>query len=160
VSEFSAVVALVIAIGIAGVVIPVLPGVLIVLAAIVAWGVVEGGFAAWVVVSAAAACLLVAQLLKYVVPGRRLRDSGVPTSSMTVGALLGIVGFFVIPVVGLVVGFVAGVYAAEYRRLGGATRARAATVSAIQAVGLSIAIEMAGALAGAAVWVIGALRVT
>jgi uncharacterized protein len=159
-SEFSAVVALVIAVGIVGLVVPVLPGAIVVLAAIVVWGFVEGDVSAWLVVIAAGGCLVGAQLLKYLVPGRRLREAGVPRSTLAVGAVLGVVGFFVIPVVGLVVGFVAGVYAAERRRLGGKAQAWAATVSAIRAVGLALAIEMAGALVGAAVWVVGAVRLT
>jgi uncharacterized protein len=157
VSTFSALVAFVIAVGLAGIVIPVLPGVIIVLAAIVVWGLVLGGTDAWLVVAAAAGFLLAAQVLKYLVPGRRLRDAGVPRSTLAIGAA---VGFFVIPVVGLVVGFVVGVYAAEHRRLGSGGPARAATASAIRAVGLAMAIEMAGALLGAGVWAVGAVRLT
>jgi uncharacterized protein len=160
VSGFSALVALVIAVGVAGIVIPVLPGVIIVLGAILAWGVVVGGTEAWLVVAAAAGCLLAAQVLKYLEPGRRLRDAGVPHSTLAVGAVVGVVGFFVIPVVGLVVGFVLGVYAAEHHRLGSSGRARAATASAIRAVGLSMAIEMAGALLGTGIWAVGAVRLT
>jgi uncharacterized protein len=160
VSPFSALVALVIAVGIAGIVIPVLPGVIVVLAAIVVWGLVVGGTDAWLVVAAAVGLMLAAQVLKYLVPGRRLRDAGVPRSTLAVGAVVGVVGFFVIPVVGLVVGFVAGVYAAEHRRLGSSGPARAATASAIRAVGLAVAIEMTGALLGTGIWAVGAVRLT
>jgi uncharacterized protein len=160
VSAFSALVAFVIAVGLAGIVIPLLPGVTVVLAAIVGWGLVVGGADAWLVAGAAAGVLLAAQVLKYLVPGRRLRDAGVPRSTLAVGAAAGVVGFFVIPVVGLVVGFVVGVYAAEHRRLGSGGRARAATVSAIRAVGLAMAIEMGGALLGTGIWAVGAVRLT
>jgi uncharacterized protein YqgC (DUF456 family) len=160
VSPFSALVAFVIAVGVAGIVIPLLPGAIVVLAAIVVWGLVVGGTDAWLVVAAAVGVLLAAQVLKYLVPGRRLRDAGVPRSTLAVGAVVGVVGFFVIPVVGLVVGFVAGVYAAEHRRLGGSGPARAATASAIRAVGLSVAIEMTGALLGTGIWAVGAVRLT
>lgn len=78
---------------------------------------------------------------------------------MLAGALLGIVGFFVIPVAGLVIGFVAGVYAAERRRLGSRRSARSSTRSALRAVGLSILIELGGALLAAGVWLIGVLFV-
>ena len=47
---------------------------------------------------------------------------------MLAGALLGIVGFFVIPVVGLVIGFVVGVYLAEWYRLRDVARAWRATI--------------------------------
>lgn len=159
-SGFSGLVAVVIAVGIAGVFVPVLPGALLVLGAIAAWGLVVGGTDAWLVVAAAAGLLLAAQVLKYLIPGRSLRDAGVPSSSLAVGALLGVVGFFVLPFVGLVVGFVAGVYAAERRRLGDHLHARSATLSAVKAVGLSMAIETVGVLLAAAVWVVGAVRLT
>jgi uncharacterized protein len=160
VSPFSALVALVIAVGVAGIVIPLLPGVIVVVAAIAVWGLVVGGTDAWLVVAVAVGLLLAAQVLKYLVPGRRLREAGVPGSTLAVGAVAGVVGFFVIPVVGLVVGFVAGVYAAEHRRLGSSGPARAATASAIRAVGLAVAIEMTGALLGTGIWAVGAVRLT
>jgi uncharacterized protein len=84
----------------------------------------------------------------------------VPRSTLAVGAAVGVVGFFVIPVVGLVVGFVVGVYAAEHRRLGSSGPARAATASAIRAVGFAVAIEMAGALLATGFWAVGAVRLT
>ena len=56
--------------------------------------------------------------MKYVVPGRRLKENGIPNSTLLLGGVLGVVGFFVIPVVGLLVGFVLGVYLAELNRVG------------------------------------------
>jgi hypothetical protein len=92
--------------------------------------------------------------VKYIVPGKRLQDAGIPASTQWIGAALGIVGFFVVPVVGLFVGFVLGVYLAELRRVG-SERAWPSTVHSLRAVGLSIAIELAAAVAAALVWVVG-----
>ena len=61
---------------------------------------------------------------------------------------LGVVGFFVVPVVGLFVGFVLGVYLAERRRVGGAA-AWPSTKEALRAVGLSILIELAAGVLAA-----------
>jgi hypothetical protein len=58
-------------------------------------------------------------------------------------------------VVGLFVGFVLGVYAAERRRVG--DQAWPSTKAALRAVGLSIAIEMVAGLSAALVWVGGVL---
>ena len=44
-----------------------------------------------------------------VLTGRRLKAKQVPNSSLVIGGLLAVVGFFVIPVVGLPVGFVCAV---------------------------------------------------
>ena len=47
-----------------------------------------------------------------------LRSKGVPSSSLVVGGVLGVVGFFVVPVIGLPLGFVLGIYLAELQRVG------------------------------------------
>ncbi len=65
----------------------------------------------------AVAVVALGSVAKYLLPGRQLRDSGVPGRTIVAGGVLGIVGFFVVPVVGLFVGFVLGIYAAELVRL-------------------------------------------
>jgi uncharacterized protein YqgC (DUF456 family) len=144
-----------IAVGLVGIVVPILPGTVVILAAIVVWAVLEGGVVAWTAAALALAVLLAAQGLKYAVPGRRLRVQGVPAATLLAAAVLGAVGFFVIPVVGLVIGFVVGVYAAEAIRLGDLRRAWESTRTALAAVGLSIAIELAGGLLAAVCWAVG-----
>ena len=60
--------------------------------------------------------------MKYAVPGRGLqRRRRARTARCVVGGLLGVVGFFVVPVVGLVLGFVLGVYLSELQRVGHAS---------------------------------------
>ncbi len=152
-------VGLAVAVGIAGVVVPVLPGLLLVWGAVVVWGVVEGGATGWGLVAGATVVAAVSQVLKYVVPGRQLRRAGVPDHALLVGGLVGIVGFFVIPVVGLFIGFVAGVYASEWIRLHDHRAAWTATGHALRAAGLSILLELAAALLIAAGW-IGLLTLT
>ena len=61
-----------------------------------------------------AVALVVARLPRqYPLPGARIRAAGVPGRTLLAGGVLGIVGFFVVPVVGLLLGFVLGVYLAE-----------------------------------------------
>ena len=81
--------------------------------------------------------------------------SRVPWTSLTLGALLGIVGFFVIPVIGLPIGFVLGVYLTELARLGSA-QAWTSTRHALAAVGLSMLIEFISSLIAAAIWAVAA----
>jgi uncharacterized protein YqgC (DUF456 family) len=147
-------VALAIAIGIVGVVIPLLPGSALVLGAILVWTIVVGTGTSWAVFATAAAVIALGTVVKYAVPGRRLKEVGIPGSTLALGGILGVVGFFVIPVVGLLVGFVLGVYLAEINRVGGSA-AWPATVHALKAVGLSMLIEMLASLLAAAVWVVG-----
>jgi uncharacterized protein YqgC (DUF456 family) len=150
------VVGLVIAVGLFGVVVQVLPGALLVLGAVAVWAVVTGGTAAWVVLGVALVATVVAGVAKYLVAGRYLTRTGVRNRVLVVGGVLGVVGFFVIPVVGLPVGFVGGVYLAE-RILerhphGDAWRA---TVAALRATGITILIELAGALVATGAWLAG-----
>lgn len=140
--------------GLAGIIVPVIPGLVLILGGILLWAVDLNTSTGWLVFAVAAAFLAVGTVVKYVVPGRRLKAAGVPRSTMVIGGVLGIIGFFVIPVIGLFIGFVLGVYAAEHRRLG-ATAAGPATRQALQAVGLSILIELTASLLAVATWIVG-----
>ena len=142
-------------VGLVGVVVQVLPGALLVLGAVVVWGVVTGGTAGWTVVAVAVLATAAGQVLKYLLAGRHLRRGGVPGRSVLVGGVLGIVGFFVVPVVGLPLGFVAGTYLAEWVRAREPRTAWRSTVVALQATGLTILVELAGALICTAAWIAG-----
>lgn len=143
-------------IGLVGIFVPVLPGSVLILGAILVWTLEEGSPSAWLVFAVSATFLVLGAIVKYVVPGRRLKTAGVPNRTLWAGALLGLVGFFVIPVVGLFIGFVAGVYLAESRRLG-RDRAWPSTKHALKAVGLSLLIELSAALLAASVWFVAAI---
>jgi hypothetical protein len=149
-------VALAIAVGLVGILVPVLPGSVLVLGGILVWAWQVGGATAWTVFAVAAVILVAGNVVKYLVPNRRLKDAGIPASTQWIGAGVGIVGFFVVPVVGLFIGFVLGVYLAEYRRVG-STAAWPSTKHALRAVGLSILIELVAALAATFVWVAGVI---
>jgi len=151
---------LLIAVGIVGVIVPVLPGLILVLAGIALWAVPRGDALGWSVLGIAVAIVVLGTVAKYLLPGRRMRESGVPTRSIVAGALLGIVGFFVIPVVGLFLGFPLGVFLSELARLGGRDQAWVSTRKALGAVGFSILLELATGLLAAGVWVAALLFFT
>lgn len=146
--------ALAVAIGLTGMLVPVVPGSLLVGAAVLVWGLDQSETGAWVVTALSLGLLATGAVVKYLVPGRRLQRAGVPTSTLAAGAVLGVIGFFVVPVVGLPLGFVLGVYLAEGRRSGHAA-AWPATVHALRAVGLGIAIELGFGVLAAATWAVG-----
>jgi uncharacterized protein YqgC (DUF456 family) len=148
-------VAVAVAVGLAGVVVPFLPGSALVGAAILAWAVSTGGGTAWLVLAVALALLVAGTAVKYLVPGRRLGAAGVPSRSIVAGGILAVAGFFLLPVVGLVAGFLLGVFLAEWHRLGDPAGARRSTWQAVRAVGLGILVELGFGLAAAAVWVVG-----
>jgi uncharacterized protein len=148
-------VALAIAVGIIGIVLPLLPGTLLVFGAIAVWAVVEDDITAWVTLGVVVMVLAAATLVKYMWPARRMRAADVSTWSLVAGAVLGIVGFFVIPVLGLVIGFVLGVYLAELAKRRDQRIAWTSTKHAVKGVALSVGVELCGALLATAAWVAG-----
>jgi uncharacterized protein len=146
---------LAILIGVLGVLIPVIPGLVLCWLGVVLWALLgEAGGERWVVLALATVIALAGTVVKYLWPGKRLKDTGVPTSSMAAGGVLGLIGFFAVPVVGLVLGFVLGIWLAERLRLGPG-QAWPSTRGALGAVGLSLLVEFAAALGVAVVWVFG-----
>jgi uncharacterized protein YqgC (DUF456 family) len=148
-------VALAIAVGLVGIVLPFLPGTLLIYAAIAVWAFMVRGTVAWVVLGVVTAVLGASLLVKYLWPARRMRAADVSGRTLAAGAVAGVIGFFVIPVVGLIVGFVAGVYLAELAHRRDNRRAWASTVHAVKGVALSVGVELAGGLIATAAWVIG-----
>jgi len=149
---------LAIAVGVVGVVVPVLPGLLLSWAGVLLWAVLGEGSVAvrWLTFGVATAVVLLGTLIKYLVPGRRLKNAGVPNSALLAGGLLGVIGFFVIPVIGLPLGFVLGIYLVERARLGPG-QAWPSTKRAVAAAGMALLIEFTAALAVAVIWVFGLL---
>ncbi|MGZ5364499.1 MAG: DUF456 domain-containing protein [Mycobacterium sp.] len=148
-------VALAIAVGIIGIVVPLLPGTLLVFAAIAVWAVVENNLTAWVTLGVVTALIGVATFIKYTWPVNRMRAADVRTLSLVAGGLLGIIGFFVIPVIGLLIGFVLGVYLAELATRKDQRLAWTSTKHAVKGVALSMGVELAGALLATVAWVFG-----
>ena len=149
-------VGLAVLVGLVGIVVPVLPGSVLILGAVLVWAIDHGDPTAWTVFAVVAALLVVGAVVKYAVPGRRLQATGVPRRTLLLGAVLGVVGFFVIPVVGLVIGFVVGVYLAEAGRVGH-DQAWPSTKHALKAAGLSVLIELVAGMLAALTWLVGAL---
>ena len=61
-----------IAVGIAGIIVPVLPGTILVLGAIFVWTLEVGTTTAWAVFAVSAVLLVAGSVVKYLVPGRQL----------------------------------------------------------------------------------------
>ena len=148
-------VAVAIAVGLVGVLVPLLPGTLLVYAAIAVWAIVEQNTVGWVVLGVVTAVLGASLLVKYLWPVKRMRAADVSPATLAAGAVAGVIGFFVIPVLGLLVGFVLGVYLAELVHRRDQRRAWASTVHAVKGVALSVGVELAGGLLATAAWVVG-----
>jgi uncharacterized protein YqgC (DUF456 family) len=151
-------VGLTMALGVIGVVVPLLPGLLLIAAAGLVWTIADGGGPTrWTVFAVMVALLVVGTVTKYVLPAKSAAARGAPASTLLAGAAGAVVGFFVIPVIGLVVGGVAGIFLAELARLGDARRASSATGAALVAIGVGILVELTAGLAMVLTWVVGLL---
>ena len=148
--------ALFIGVGILGIVVPVVPGLLLALAGVLIWAVDTGGTSAWVVLGICVGLYAAGLAVKFLVPGRRLKQQGVGTGTLLLAVVIGIVGFFVVPVVGGPLGFVLGIYLVERLRSGDGAVAWARTKHALRAVLTSMGIELTTGLLIAVTWVVGA----
>jgi hypothetical protein len=142
--------------GLVGIVVPVLPGSIIIGLAVLVWAIDSGG-GAWAVFAAVAILLAIGWSASYVIPGRRVAASGVPRSTLVVAGLCGLVGFFVMPVAGLFVFFPAGLYLMEYRRLRDPSAAWTSAWLAIRMSALGMLIELGLGLLAATTWLVAVL---
>jgi len=145
--------ALIMTVGIIGIVVPVLPGLLLVWTGVALWAISETSTVGWIVVGAATVLAAAGVLLQFVIPGQRMRRAGVATSTLVAGVVVAIAMGIVIPVVGAVVGFPLGIYAVQRIRRHNHRKAWESTVHALKAIGLNILIELSTALIIIALWV-------
>jgi len=142
--------------GLVGVVLPVLPGLLVIWAAGLWWTIADGGGAVrWTVLGLLTGLLAIGTATKYVLPARSAAARGAPVGTLAAGAVGAIVGFFVIPVVGLLVGGIVGIYLAEYARLRDPGRAWTSTRAALVAIGVGLLVELTAGVLMFAVWLLG-----
>lgn len=144
-------------VGVLGIILPVLPGLLLCVGAVLLWAIDTGGTLAWATFGVALVLYLIGVSLQLLIPGRRMKRDGVGGLTLVLGVVGAIIGVFVIPLLGLPIGFVAGIFAAEYLRFHELDRAWSATKSALRGVLHSMGIELATALAIAISWTVGIL---
>jgi uncharacterized protein YqgC (DUF456 family) len=108
-----------------------------------------GALAFAIITALALAGIVIGVLL----PQRAAASGGAARGSMWVGALLAVVGFFVVPVIGVVLGGVLGVFLGEFVRTRDTAAARHATVAAVKGFGTAAVVQVALGLAMVAVWV-------
>jgi uncharacterized protein YqgC (DUF456 family) len=146
--------AVVMALGAVGTVVPVLPGLALVWAAGLVYGLADGfgavGVGAFAVMTALAAAATVAG---WAIPKRRASGAGAGRASVWLGITGAVVGFFAVPVVGLPLGGVLGIYVGEHLRTRDPAAAWAATRATITGFGVAALVQLAAALAMIAVWV-------
>ncbi len=147
-------VALAMAVGVVGTVLPLIPGTGLIWVTGLVYGLVAGfgvaGTAAFALMTALFGAGIVA---KVALPYRSGTAGGATRGSLTLGTLLGIVGFFVIPVLGLPLGATLGVLVAQYRQTGDWTAAWRTTKAVILGFGKGALAEATAGIAMVCSWV-------
>ena len=147
------VVLLVMIVSVVGLLLPVLPGLLLMWAATLGWVLLDGGGAVrWTAFGIITVLVAVGTAAAYWWSGRRASDAGAPWWVLAVGTLGMIIGFFTIPILGVVVGGVAAIWLAELIRLRDAKQAWDTTWAALQGYGIGTGIQVAAGVAVVLVW--------
>lgn len=140
-----------IAVGIAGVILPILPGLWLIWGASLLYGFLVGfdGWA-WPALVAITALAAVGTAIIYYLPAMKSGEVGMPGWAQLFIAGCAVVGFFVIPIVGAIVGVVVGTAAVamvverDLRNAGGTAWAMLVEILKAAAIQLAIALAMAG----------------
>lgn len=140
-----------------GTVYPVLPGSLIAIIALLVWAAVMGSWAAWTAAIVGALIAAVGWSASWVLTGRKLKEYQVPRRSIAIAIVAGIVGMFVIPLVGLFVGFAAGLFASEFVRHRDHRAALSTSAATLKSAGIGILIEFGMVCLAGSVWAVGVI---
>lgn len=150
-----ALVALAMLIGVVGTVVPLVPGLGLIAAAAIVYGVAEGfGVAGWISIALIVALALAGTAAGYVLPKRAAGAAGAARSSLLIGAAGAIAGFFLVPVIGLPLGGALGIYMGERSRTGAHDPAWNATLATLKGFGVGALVQFAAAIVMVATWIV------
>jgi hypothetical protein len=138
-----------------GTVYPALPGSILAIITLLAWAWVMGSAVAWAAAVIGVLMVGAGWSASAVLTGRTLKRREVPKRSIAVAMVTAIVGMFLIPVVGLFVGFAVGLLVSEYVRRRDVHAALVSSLDALKATGIGILIEFTLVCLAVSVWVVG-----
>jgi len=140
-----------------GTVYPLLPGSPVALVTLIAWGWVLGSAASWTAAGIGAVLVCIGWSASALLTGRKLKREKIPRRSILIAVLAGIVGMFVIPLFGLLIGFAAGLFVSEYVRAGDSRAALRSSLEALKVTGMGMLVEFAMVALAGSVWMIGVI---
>ncbi len=143
-------------VGVLGTVIPVLPGSLLTIGTLLVWAWVLGSTASWTAALIGVALAVLGLSASAVLTGRKMRREQIPRGPVLVGVAVGVLGMFVVPVVGLFLGFALGLLLAELVRRRDAAAAWRSSLEAMKSMGLGMLLEFACASLAGFAFVVGA----
>jgi len=140
-----------------GTVYPLLPGSLLAIVTLIAWAWIIGSPVAWAAAVIGALIAAVGWSASAVLTGRKLKQQQIPKRSIAVAMVSAVAGMFLIPVVGLFVGFGVGLLASEYVRRRDFRASLASSVETLKATGFGILVEFGMVCLAGSVWMIGVI---
>lgn len=147
--------ALAIVVGIVGTVVPVLPGLFFAWAATLVFGLIDGfGLVGWVAFAASTVLLIVGTYLGLRIPQRDAAAQGLSIWDQLFAAALAIIGAFLVPVVGIPLGFALGVFLAQFRRTPQLRPAWSATVRTLKSLGKATLVQAACGMGILVLWIL------
>ena len=140
--------------GLVGTIIPYFPGILLIIGGAAVWAFLgDIGLTGWVTLGVLAVIGVTGMGLSTLI-SLRTAAGDAPRWILLVGLLGVIVGFFVIPVVGALVGGPVAILLAEFYRERDLGQAWALTIQALKGIGIGILVEFATAVIMIAIWVL------
>lgn len=149
--------ALLLIVGVMGTIFPILPGSLLTIGTLLVWAWVLGSTASWTAGLIGIALAVVGMSASAILTGRKMRRERIPRGPIIVGIVAGVVGMFIVPVVGLFLGFALGLLLAEYARRKDLSAAWRSSVEAMKSMGFGMLLECACASLATFAFVVGAI---
>jgi uncharacterized protein YqgC (DUF456 family) len=143
------------AVGLAGTVLPILPGIWLIWGSALASAVLVGeGSGAWVMVAVITVLAVGGTAAGIYVPQRRASAIGVPWWGQVIAAVLSVVGLFAIPIVGAPIGFTVGIVASSLVQTRDVRAAWTATLSSLRSMLVASGVQFAAGVAMVLAWVV------
>lgn len=150
---------LVMAIGLVGTLIPVLPGLTLIWLAGLTWVILDGPDAEhWLLFALMSLFFIIGLILGIYVPAKSASGE-TPKWTLAAGAVFSICGFFLIPIVGAPLGFIFGVFLRILIDTREFHRAIRSTAKSLKALGVSSVLQCVCGIAICTTWALGLLIV-
>ena len=148
------------AIGLIGTVIPILPGLLLMWAAGLSWVILDGGgLARWSLFAVMTVLVIAGHVMGIKIPVQRVTTAQPSRGTLIVASVLGLIGFFVIPVLGLPIGFISGIFIWNLIQTREFHRALRITWATTKSFGLVVLIHLLCGIGIAFLWLLGLVLV-
>ena len=148
---------LLLAVAAIGTVYPGVPGSVLAIITLMAWAWIMGSSAAWIAAVIGSVMVAAGWAAGAMLTSRKLRQQQIPKRSIAVAMVSAVVGMFLIPVVGVFVGFGAGLFVSEYARRRDFGSSLKSSAKTLKATGIGVVLEFGMVCLAGSVWMIGVI---